>query len=498
MTNHSTSNQIYRLIEKLSGSERRYFKIYARNHTIGKENNYLLLFDLILEHLKSKRNFEEVILKKDFKKKYGKQRFDLYKSNLYKKLLLSLESFHKNSFIEIQIRSKINQANILNHKGLPSQALKIVTNAKKICKMHEKWYMLLELIDLERHITYAIQNPILENEEELEIIEKVATVGKFRYVQSNIWKNYITNGLPTDNESVAAYSELGKHEIFDSSEESLSMVANLTRLYCLQFIAGMEGNILSTYGYGKSLIALMDEHPEYMSDKLELYIRCLINWQYAQVRLNKLEEVLENINQCRSKLDQSAISPSFKHSINISLYINEYDIKFKNEIFSDHDGIIASMNTYLDSNSDHIGAPSMLLYYWQNAIHQFVNENYDEVLDWTNKIESLKTPYRQDIKAMAKIVDLIAYYELGHIQLLKSYTLNTYRYLKRKERLLPVEAFLIDFIRRDLSKMKLGKISKKALLKCKKQSEQIKKNEDSHETLLLMYFDYWLNEKLKK
>ena len=41
------NESLHELIKYLSKSEKRYFKIVSSRHTIGEENNYILLFDYL-------------------------------------------------------------------------------------------------------------------------------------------------------------------------------------------------------------------------------------------------------------------------------------------------------------------------------------------------------------------------------------------------------------------------------------------------------------------
>jgi 3-methyladenine DNA glycosylase AlkD len=42
-----TKDTLHELIKHMSKSEKRYFKVLSSRHTIGEENNYILLFDFI-------------------------------------------------------------------------------------------------------------------------------------------------------------------------------------------------------------------------------------------------------------------------------------------------------------------------------------------------------------------------------------------------------------------------------------------------------------------
>lgn len=495
MSKYKNSLSLYYLIQKMTGSEKRYFKIHSQSHVIGNENLYVLLFDIITEYVNDKKTIKEQEIKEAFLTLSGKKRFDLYKQNLYQKLLLALEGFHRANSPEIKIRSLVSQANILFLKGLGDQALHLIAKAKKYCNEYEKWYILLELLELERHITYAIQRPQLDNSKELYIIDKVSEVGSLRNLQSQVWKTYMTHGLPTNEEILAHYSELANNPILHSDTEPRSLEAKMIYLYCHQFLAGMKGNIERTYRKGFELIQLMDKNPGYMSDKGELYIRSLINLQYPMVRLGKYVELKEIGRKCREKLGQFGLSPAFVTSITISTFINEYDVAFKCNLMHELGPIIQNMDNYVVENEKSLNPPTLHLYHWQRAIHDFVQEDYSSTWDWISRIENSPSIYRQDIQAYSKIMNLILHFEAENYRLLHHATLNTYRFLRKKGRLDQVEQLLLNLIKKGLITDQ-SKSARKAFFKgIYSDIQHVKRDEVSHEATVLMYFEKYISNK---
>ncbi len=393
----------------------------------------------------------------------------------------------------------LNQASILNRKGLPHQALALIKKVKLKCKKYEQWYLLLQALELERNIMYAIQNPSTDNVEEKETLEKALELSDFRDIQSQLWKTFVLHGLPTDPSTKSLYSNL-KTAINDkvNSTHISTFEAKLIHLYCQQFIAGMEGNIQETHRYGTTLLQTMDENPSFMTDKLEMYIRTLINLQYAQIRLFRSQEVIDSRKRCLDILSESTIAPTFKFAIRVSLFVNQYDMAFKEQKFNALHTIIKSFALYINENKYLMNPSSELLFNWQMAIHHFIFEQYEHTLEYNNKIIQEKLPYRNDIQALARLMNLIAYFELDQLQLLRPFTLNTYRYLKNKKRLHPIESFLIDFIRKDLAKHHFFRSLDKAFFMSYQRLLDLKGRDDSHETLVLMYFEHWLQKKIKK
>lgn len=497
MSNYKKSSSLVTVIGKMTKSEKRYFKIHSQQHTVGKVNGYIILFDLIVDLIKQGKTLSEKEIKASFIKRSGVKRYDLYKQHLYKKVLAALVDYHTASSLDIQIKEYISQANILHHKGLLDLALRSVEKATEMCLKHEKWYMLLECLELERHITYALQNPKLDNNREIEVINKLAELGQLRSLQSQLWKTYMTHGLPTNNEILSMYDSLSQNETLSDSIQTKSFEAKIVKLYCRQFLSGMQGNIKKTYEEGKTLVDLMDQHPEYLQEKGQLYIRSLINLQYPMVRLNKKEELIEVGKKLRAKLEVFELSPYFKSSINISTWINQYDVEFKCNPDNERGWIIEELHQAAKDHPKHVTGPTLYLYHWQCALHSFTELRYDEAWHWVNMIEDSPANYRQDIQAFARIMHLIIHYEQGNIQLLQYSIINTYRFLRKKKRLDTLENLLLNMIKK-VSKMTLNASGQNTLFEGLIEDIRIiKRNEQSHEALVILYFEHYIRQKTK-
>ena len=495
MSKYKDSNSLYQLVHAMTGPEKRYFTIEAQSHVIGIENHYLTLFDLIKEHIKQKDSWTEDAIKDEFKEKTGKLRFDLYKQNLYTKILESLVNYHKTRSLEIQLRAMTSQANILFIKGLGKQALNIISKAKKKALSYEKWYILLELLELDRHITYAIQMPQLDNDMELNVIKKVNQVGSLRSMQSQIWKTYMTHGLPTNEAILCIYEELAQSSILLQENKSESLEAKMIQLYCLQFLTGMQGKIEETYNKGHELIALMDSNPKYISDKGELYIRSLINLQYPMVRLGKYEELKQIGEKCLQKITGFSLSPSFVTSIIMSTFINQYDAAFKIGKTKDLSEIMSKLDDYYQVNTSNLSGPAQYLLYWQKAIHAFTQKDYDAVWTHIQEIENAPAAYRQDIQAYCKIMNLIVHFEKHNYRLLHHATLSTYRFLRKKGRLGQVEQLLLKLIKKGLLIEQDKKSKRVFFCGIYDEIQKLKQSEISHEAIALMYFENYVEEK---
>jgi len=74
---------VHELIKSLTKSEKRYFKLISSRHTIGDENNYVILFDAIEKQIE----YDEQALFQQFKGAAFLNKFAITKRRLYDHIL---------------------------------------------------------------------------------------------------------------------------------------------------------------------------------------------------------------------------------------------------------------------------------------------------------------------------------------------------------------------------------------------------------------------------
>jgi hypothetical protein len=88
------------------------------------------------------------------------------------------------------------------------------------------------------------------------------------------------------------------------------------------------------------------------------------------------------------------------------------------------------------------------------AIAHFGNENYHECLKWLNKIIPFtKEKIRSVIERVAKIIFLIAHYEIGNNALLPYLVKSNHRFLLKQKPLFKIETIIVEFLSKVISKI---------------------------------------------
>jgi hypothetical protein len=135
-----------------------------------------------------------------------------------------------------------------------------------------------------------------------------------------------------------------------------------------------------------------------------------------------------------------------------------------------------------------------LIFYYKIASLYFGAGDYDNAIDYLNKIINWKVNLRNDLQCYARLLHLIAHYELGNFQLLEYLIKSVYRFMAKMQNLSLVEEEIFRFLRNTfyVSARKLKPEFEK-LLNTIKQFETSK-----FETRAFAYLDIisWLESKV--
>jgi hypothetical protein len=90
----------------------------------------------------------------------------------------------------------------------------------------------------------------------------------------------------------------------------------------------------------------------------------------------------------------------------------------------------------------------VLVFYYKIASLYFGSGDYGSTVDYLNKIINWKVDLRTDLQCYARLLHLIAHYELGNDQLLEYLIKSVYRFMAKMENLGVVEEEIFNFLRR--------------------------------------------------
>lgn len=412
----------------------------------------------LFDALDKMSDYDEVILLKKNSNLKKQQLYNL-KSHLYKQLLSSLRLLENNDNIDIQLHEQLDFARILYNKGLYVQSLRILDKAKETSHTHNQVSFLMQILFLEKkiesmHITRSLKDRADQlTKESLEVNERITLVTILSNLALQLYSWYIKNGHARNEE------EEYKLKLF--FEENLpANVKNARtfyqRLYLYQsfcWFSFIRQDFLMYYRYTKKWVDVIEEQPMMIEIESSAYIKGVHNLLNALFDLNHYEKFEETLK----KFERFAASPIVEKSDNnklqvfIYLHVAKINKHFMTGTFEEGLYLVPVIEEKIKEYSLQLDSHRVLVFYYKIASLYFGSGDYDNCIIYLNKIINWKIDLRNDLQCYARLLHLIAHYELGNFQLLEYLVKSVYRFMAKMENLSVVEEEMFKFLKKSFN-----------------------------------------------
>ncbi|KAF2506786.1 hypothetical protein EYY60_19925 [Flavobacterium zhairuonense] len=497
MANHQ-KDFLFVLIKSLSKSEKRQFKIFASRLETSSNTKFIELFNILD---KSETYDEKLILKSGSIKKV---QLSNLKSYLYKQILVSIRLNIPSQNIRYQLREQIDFAVILYNKGLYKQSLKILDKTKQQALENDEKYMAYEIVEFEKliesqYITRSIQgraDELVIQAKELNyrntISSKLSNLSlqlygimlKTGYVKSDAEYKYIDDYF---NRHIAKLDE----SKFGFREKYWFYNANLWRSFLVQ-------DFLASYKYAYKWVTLFYDNPNmiYLNPVFFLkgnhyFLESLYMLKYTSNFKKYLTLLEETIADDKFPVNDNIASLSFLY-----IYNNKLNLHILEGTFAESEYLIPEILERLKLHSEHLDEHHEMLFFYKIASIYFGNEKYNECINYLDKIINNKNlTMREDLMCFARLLSLIAHYELGKDYYLENHLKSTYKFLLKMNDLHEVQKEIIKFLR-NLNNFYPADI-KKEFKKMHARFVELEKN--TYEKRAFLYLDIisWLESKIE-
>lgn len=497
MANHQ-KDFLFVLIKSLSKSEKRQFKIFASRLETSSNTKFIELFNILD---KSETYDEKLILKSGIIKKV---QLSNLKSYLYKQILVSIRLNIPSQNIRYQLREQIDFAVILYNKGLYKQSLKILDKTKIIALENDEKLMAYEIVEFEKliesqYITRSIQgraDELVVQAKELNyrntISSKLSNLSlqlygimlKTGYVKSDEEYKYIDDYF---NKHIAKLDETK----FGFREKYWFYNANLWRSFLVQ-------DFLASYKYAYKWVRLFYDNPNMIYQNPVFFLKgnhyfleSLYMLKYTSNFKKYLSLLEETIHDDKFPVNDNIASLSFLY-----VYNNKLNLHILEGTFIESEYLIPEILDKIKLHSEHLDEHHEMLFFYKIASIYFGSEKYTECIYYLDKIINNKNlSMREDLMCFARLLSLIAHYELGKDYYLENHLKNTYKFLIKMNDLHEVQKEIIKFLR-NLNNLYPADI-KKEFIKMRLRFIELEKN--TYEKRAFLYLDIisWLESKIE-
>lgn len=447
-----SSPDLFDLIRSLSKSEKRYFKIYTTKNKYSDEKQYIKLFDLI----DKQTYYDEAKL---MKKVPEIKKFSVVKNQLHNLILKAVSSLHSEKKITMNLRSKLDYVEILYHKGLYSQAKKLLSKSKKGAYIYEEYNIILEMLNIEHKLLtnamafksiqkYAENVDSWSNEKSL-VIEKVDNIRTLQTLLTPFVKIYFEGIQHRDEETLKFIESLVANPVLHSIDNCTSITAKLTYHLIWAIYYGAMHNDIEAYNHSKTRLKLLEDNPVFIEKDFSIYIYTIKMALDNSIKLLKHNEIESLMQKLDDAVNNSPVG--YDQNDETAVFIT------KNLAYFDYSKTQHDYQAILDKEVEILdgidrlnemlnpGVQIELIYYLAYA--HFCKGNYQSALKYVNQILNDRfTGVQSDVFNITRILNLIVHYEKGNTDLTDYIAKSYIRTLDKKNVYYDIDHAIIQLV----------------------------------------------------
>jgi hypothetical protein len=454
------SDTLSQLIHSLEKSEKRHFKLYIKRSSSKEDLKIVRLFDAI----DKLSEYDEKLL---LKKLPGVQKTQLanLKTHLYKEVLASLRLLKTSENIDLQLSEHLDNARLLYNKGLKIQSLKILEKAKELARHHQKYNTLVQLISLEKkietlHITRSsVEKTEQMTQEAMQISAHIDRVTRLSNLALLLYRWYVINGHARnehDEKDIRAFFKT-QLPVDINAVQGFYEKLYLYQSYC--WYAFIRQDFLMYYRYSQKWIDLFEEDPLLVEVETGHFVKgmhTLLNALFDLRNFEKFDIVLKKF-EAYAQTQTAQRHDNFR--THTSIYINSAKLNYHLMKGSFKEGltVVPEIEEKLNDYSLQVDRHRILVLTYKIANLYFGNGDYETAIDYLQKIIHGPVDLRIDLQCYARLLHMMAHYELGNYDIIESLIKSVYRFMAKMKNLTVVEEEMFTFLRHsfDVSPAKL-------------------------------------------
>lgn len=496
------SESLFELIKSLSASEIRYFKLIASLQ--GGEKSYLKLFDTIRQQDK----YDEEHIKHQYKNEKIANNIHIAKKYIYDLILKTLRTSDTENFVYNELCVLAHNVKLLFAKGLYKHCLVLIRKMKQMALEVDLFEFALSASnwELEIIITQGLTNVSLNDtkkifQEHFEYIEKMKLSRKYLKLRTEMVHLIMETGIVRNQKQKQKYEKFMRNKLLQN--EKLAPTAISKRWF--HSIHSVYSTAVSkpelSYSHIKKSLATMSLLSLELKDRPGVYVGELSSLAEACIQAGKYDECISTVTQIRQlcSLYSNKITPARIAWILCSCYERELRAYILAENLRGAESAMLQALTFITKNKATIQDYMKANLLYRIAYVNFLKKEFKAALKVVNELLMIN-----DVRGIentiryGKILQLILHYELKNEDIIPYLTRNLYRYLLKAQMLYAAEHSLLNFIRKQIPKIKT---KHQLLLAYKKWLIELKKiQKNNYEKSFFRELDltYWLKEKINR
>ena len=451
MMPNRTTDILFQLVHSLEKAEKRNFKLYIKRNSAIQDLKIIQLFDA----LDKLSQYDEALLLKKLRS-IKKPQLANTKVHLYKQLLASLRIIKSTESIDIQLHEQLDYARILYNKGLYLQSLKILEKLKELAVNYYQDSFLIQAISLEKkietlHITRSMENRAEKLAAEAnEVNEKRRIITRLSNLALRLYSWYIKNGHARNEKDEAGVRKYFNEHLPPEAEKQTGFYERLYLYQSYTWLAFIQQDFLKYYRYTQKWVSLFDDKQFMIEVEPGHYIKGMHNLMNAHFDLRNYKKFNKTLFKFEKFCNSSIAHQHDNTRIQTFVYLKSAELNKHIITGSFAEGLlkVPDIENKLEEYSLYLDRHRVLVFNYKIAILHFGASNYSECIDYLRKIINDHVDLRNDLQCYARLLHLMAHYELGNIDIMEHLIKSVYRFMAKMENLTVIEEEMFKFLKR--------------------------------------------------
>ncbi len=408
------SDDLFKVVKSMSKSEKRYFKIFAKQHQLKEGNKYVYLFDLI-DH---QDQYDDKAITKKFLKTYSKTNMSSIKYYLNNLIMRSLRAFHEDKTLDRKIDNLFQDIHILYERGLFDQCLEILNQlSQAIIKSgsHLNYFRLgwWNFVILNK---YPFNKKNLKRREQfydsqLTTLEEIESDIAYQKALTKVQYTLYQRGLSRNKTDQEEVEQLISSTVGNKLSQFISPMGKIAfhQIHLLKnndlrdfesFFTHAQA-AMKTYSDNKGIVGGTLDHILAHSNYLSA---CRLAKKF-----NLFEEGLENMKKLgtQSKEIEGYIQ-ELTINLELSYLIEKGDFEKGKKVIDSKIQLIKLLSGQKVRPHNRLVAQVAMIYFGLG--------DYSTALDWLNmRLKDDAIDIRQDLLVVYRLIHLVIHYELGNV-----------------------------------------------------------------------------------
>jgi hypothetical protein len=357
------------------------------------------------------------------------------------------------------LNEQFDYAHILYKKGLYLQSLRILERAKETAKLNQKLSFLPQIIALEKrienlHITRSMQDRAeLLSIEANEVNQQIDAVTRLSNLSLQLYSWFIKYGHARNEKDEKKVKKFMKENL---PADALQQTGFYERLYLYQsytWYAFIRQNFLQYYRYAKKWVDLFHEQELMIRVETGHYIKGLHSLLNAHFDLRNYPQFEPTLLLFEKLAQTSRVKNNDSFRIQAFIYITTARMNqhFMLGTFKEGLSLVPDIEDKLEEYHLFIDRHRVLVLNYKIAMLHFGSGDFDTSIDYLQKIINEKADLRQDLQCYARLLHLMAHFELGNDMLMESLSKSVYRFMAKMDNLTKIEEAMFSFIRHSIT-----------------------------------------------